>query len=228
MHLTGFIKQLTGFLCPGLIFPYGVAKGCDALFQHGQGTPDFLIPACPALLSGHGQLLHVCLWGDRRRGHGVSAPGLRHGHGLCPAFSSGRCDAKPASGGSEGVRRNLYQTAAGMMGTQPAQTGRLYPIYWRFRKDFAGCRCRRFAKLPGSSCSFFMDNFPVVFRKRCCISFCLRRTAAGSCQRPDALLRRVSGRPEDGGTEGGSAGGGGLISLLMTGSTNRMETTSPA
>ncbi len=50
----------------------------------------------------------------------------------------------------------------------------------------------------------------------------------GSCQTPDALLLPwVSGRPEGGGTEGAVPEEGGLISLLMTGSTNRMETTSP-
>ncbi len=37
----------------------------------------------------------------------------------------------------------------------------------------------------------------------------------------------VSGRPEDGGTEGILPEEVGLISLLMTGSTNRIETTSP-
>ncbi|EKT92293.1 hypothetical protein CFSAN001632_24408 [Escherichia coli O111:H8 str. CFSAN001632] len=58
------------------------------------------------------------------------------GMGSAQLSAAGGVTAKPASaGGSEGVRRNLYQTAARMMRTQPAQTGRLYPIYWRFRKD---------------------------------------------------------------------------------------------
>ncbi|BDW67286.1 hypothetical protein JNE141411_48810 (plasmid) [Escherichia coli] len=87
------------------------------------------------------------------------------GMGSAQLSAAGGVTAKPASaGGSEGVRRNLYQTAARMMRTQPAQTGRLYPIYWRFRKDLPDAGVVVSPKLPGSSCSFFMDEFPVVFR----------------------------------------------------------------
>ncbi|CSF31758.1 Uncharacterised protein [Shigella sonnei] len=108
--------------------------------------------------------------------------------GSAQLSAAGGVTAKPASaGGSEGVRRNLYQMATRMMRAQPAQTGRLYPIYWRFRKDLPDAGAVVSPKLPGSSCSFFMDNFPVVCRSVAAFHSVYGGPPPGSCQRPGAL-----------------------------------------